>query len=495
MWKLSRPSLPLKKALHMPDQENNLPEETQEIQGKPNYNQSFPYSSEGYSAFDLTEETAFMPSATIAETRKTLENLPQTPLGADKNSQNWIGVLNGGITSVPYSDGFVNTTAREEAQFEQTVTAPTGPLHGFTPKFRVREGVKPTGESARFQIRAAMGLGTVFTVPLWHSGFWITLKAPPEGELLELYRKIAAEKVILGRSSYGFMFSNGTSYTSRILLDFVLENMYESSLALKEDEDIREYIRVPDLPLLIWGMACATWPGGFQYQRACISDPEKCKHVVKEKLNLSKLLWTDTTALTQFQIKHMASKQRASMTTDAVKRYVDEFIRGQDSKVEVTPTLSMVLRIPNVTEHIDAGHRWINTIEETYSRALSLEEGSRNDYLLSQGKATAMRQYTHFVKAVEANEQEYDELTVIEETLNDLTADDKIRNKFMEKTRAYLDDSVVSLIAIPSYKCPNCGGEQHHESDLKKHPNLIPLDVTQTFFQLLVQKLRKIEER
>lgn len=479
----------------MSEQETIMPEPSQENESKPNFKQSFPYSSEDYSAFDLSQETAFMPSSSIAKTRQALEDLPQTPLGNDKESQNWIGVLNGGITSVPYSDGLVDTAERENAQYEQSVIAPTGPLHGFSPKFRVREGVKPTGESARFQIRSALGLGTVFTVPLWHSGFWVTLKAPPEGELLEVYRKITAEKIILGRSSYGFMFSNGTSYTNRILLDFVLENMYESSLSLKEGEDIREYIRVPDLPLLIWGMACATWPNGFQYQRACISDPEKCKHVVKEKLNLSKLLWTDESSLTQFQIKHMSSKQRASMTTESVKRYVDEFIRGQDRKVEITPSLSMVLRIPNVTEHIDAGYRWINTIEETYSRALSLEENNRNDYLLSQGKATAMRQYTHFVKCVEANEQEYDELTVIEETLNDLTSDDKIRNKFMEKTRAYLDDSVVSLIAIPSYKCPNCGGEQHHQGDLKKHPNLIPLDVTQTFFQLLVQKLRKIEER
>lgn len=462
---------------------------------QPNFKQTFNYSSEGYSDFDLSEETAFMPSASIAKTRDALKDLPQTPLGADKESQNWIGVLNGGISSVPYSDGFVKTAEREDARFEQSVVAPTGPLHGFTPKFRVREGIKPTGESARFQIRSALGLGTVFTVPLWHSGFWITLKSPPEGELLELYRKIAAEKIILGRSSYGFMFSNGTSYTTRILLDFVLDNLYESSLALKEGDDIRQYIRVPDLPILIWGMACATWPNGFQYQRACISDPEKCKHVVKEKLNLSKLLWTDESSLTQYQIKHMSSRQRASVDTDAVKRYVDEFIRGQDRKVVITDRLSMILRVPNVTEHIDAGYRWINTIEETYSQLLNQEERDRNDYLLSQGKATSMRQYTHFVKSVLVDDQEHDELTVVEDTLNDLTMNDKIRNSFMDKTKEFLDASVVSLVAIPTYKCPNCGGDQHHDTKLEKHPNLIPLDVTQTFFQLLVQKLRKIEER
>lgn len=473
------------------------PPETPEVAAPakdPNFKATEQYSSEGYEHFDLRHETALLPPASTSTTRAVMENLPQTPVGQDAKSQDWVGVVNGGLAATPFGEGLEDTTDREDAMFAQTVDSATGKLHGFAPKFKMREGVKPTGESARFHIRAAMGMGTVFAAPLWHSGFWVTLKAPPEAALLELYRQITAEKISLGRSTYGFMYSNGTAYTSRIMLDFIVDHLYESSLVLSDKDDIRNYIRVPDLQILIWAMANATWPNGFQYQRSCIADPEKCKHVIEEKLNLGKLLWTDTNALTESQVKHMTKRQRGSVSVEDVKRYTDEFVRGQDRKIQITDELSMILKVPTVVEHIEASYRWINTIEEMYARVLTQDDRARDEYLLNQGKATAMRQYTHFVKAVLVGDHEYDEVSTIEDTLNDLTSRDDVRAKFLEKAREYLDNSVISLVAIPTFKCPKCGGEQTGEAH-KHHPELIPLDVMQTFFQLLVQRLRKIEDR
>ena len=440
-------------------------------------------------------EVAFMPSGSMDVTKKAIADTPSSALGADKKSQEWVGTLNSGLASLVYSNGLNGTVEREGADFVQSVPSETGPQSGVYPSFRVKEGARYTGEPARLRIRSALNLGTVFTVPLWHSGFWITLKAPPEGALLELFRRIDSEKVTLGRATYGLLFSNGASYTAKLLLDFVLEHQYETSLKLKDGEDLRDFIRAPDLSLLIWGIACAIWPTGFAYQRACISDPDKCKHVLREKLNLSKLLWTDTSALTQRQIAHMTRRQRGTVDSDEVKRYVSEFIRGQDRKVELTERLSIVMKVPTVVEHIDAGYRWINAIEENYGRAMTQNEKSRDEYLINQGKATIMRQYAHFVKGVEVAGDLYEEKEDIEETLNDLTANDTIRNAFFDKAAEYVDDSIVSLVAIPTYRCPSCGGEQHPSKKLERYPGLIPLDVNQTFFTLLVQRLRRIEAR
>lgn len=459
-----------------------------------NFTQTSPYSAPA-ADYDTANETVFLPSGTIANTRTALKDVPQITLGNDPKSQEWMSTLNGGLASLVYAGGMQSTVEREGASFEQSVKGPVGNLAGNSPRFTVKEGEKYVGERARLRIRSALNLGTVFHVPLWHSGFWLALKSPSEGNLLELYRKIDAEKVSLGRTTYGLMFSNGTSYTTRLLLDFVVDHIYESTFSLKDGDDIRNYIRIPDLPLLIWGMACATWPNGFQYQRSCIADPEKCKHVIQEKLNLSKLLWTDTTALTERQVKHMSNRQRHTVDAESVKRYVDEFIVGQDRKVEISDQLSVILRIPTAVEHIDAGYRWINTIEENYGRSMSQSEETRDEYLLKQGKATTMRQYAHLVQGIEVNGVLYDEQEVIEDTLNDLTADDTIRNTFMEKAMRYLDDSVVSLIAIPTYKCPSCGKEQPSKKDGTRFPSLLPMDVNQTFFTLLVQRLRKIEAR
>ena len=460
----------------------------------PNFKQEFPYSSEGFEGFDPVNETAFLPADTVETVKAQLTNLPNTRLGQNKSSQDWFGITQSGLTVVPFGDGLAGTASRENADYRQTVTSNIGPLGGFVPKFKKKSGEKPMGESARFHIRATMNMGTVFSVPLWHSGFWITIKAPAERDLLELYRMLTADKISLGRSTYGFIYSNGTSYTTRTMMDFIVEHLYETSIAIPEGTDIRDLIRMPDLQTLIWGLACACWPGGFQYQRSCVNDPEKCNHVVTERLNLSKLLWTDTSALTEWQTTHMTKRLRGSSTVEEAKRYVDEFVRGQERLVDINESLKMVLRVPTVNDHVNAGYRWVNSIEEMYARVLINDEQERDDYLIKQGKATAMRQYSHFVKAIKAEDYEYDETETIEFALDDLTSNDRIRELFIERAKEFMENSIITLVAIPTFTCPKCGHD-HKSAAHPKHHELIALDVMQSFFQLLVQRLQKIESR
>lgn len=462
---------------------------------KTNFTVQVPFTSPLTDEFDYGEETAFLPSNSSTVTDEIIKDIPKTRLAETQQGKEWIGALNAGMSSVIYNDGLGKTAARSEANFVQGVESAQGILTATAPIFKSKEDTKFTGDRARLRIRQALKLGVIFNVPLWHSGFWIRIKAPSEGALLELYRQITADKVTLGRATYGLIFSNNTSYSARVLLDFVIENMYESSLAIKEGDNIRNYIKTPDLPILLWGLACSIYSNGFQYTRACISDPEKCNHILKEKLDLSKLLWTDSTALTQHQINHMTKRQRGSMETDSLKRYTDEFIRGQKNKVNLTDDVSITIKIPTIVEHIDSGYRWINTIEENYGKALIQDESKRDDYLISQGKATVMRQYAHFVESIEVAGDVYDDVETLEEVLNDLTASDKIRNTFMDKVADYLAESTVSMIAIPTYTCPSCGGDQSPTKTNASFPNLIPIDIIPTFFTLLLAKLRKIEAR
>lgn len=487
------------------------PEVTKIVPHEQNFRIDVAYTSEGYDGFNASLDTAAMPSGTDEQIRAALRDTPNLKAGMDKDTEKFISVINSALSTMPTNAGLVNTAHRQGAMYLQQVPSATTPLFGSTPKFKKKEGVKYTGESARNLIRSTMKLGTVFSVPLWHSGFWITLRAPSESDLLELYRKITQDKITLGRSTYGLMFSNVSSYTNKTMLDFIMENLYETSLATKGDESVRDYIKLPDLSLLIWGMACATWPNGFQYQRACITDIDKCKHVVSEKLSLSRLLWTDTSSLTPRQIQHMTNRQRGSVDLEAVKRYTDEFLRGRNSKVVINDELSFILKMPTAAEHIDSGYRWINHIEEEYGRAMTQDESSRNDYLLSHAQATSMRQYAHFVSSVLVGgtdgdtPEEIDGMEEIENALSDLSSRDDVRDLFMTKTSAFLDDSIISFVGIPTYKCPACGGDQRHsakelnelgeKANTVRYPELIPLDVAQTFFPLLIQKILRIRER
>ena len=450
-----------------------------------------------YSApvLDDTYAELSLPSGTAADTAKALRDTPNLKLENNPKLGKYLNVIQSGLEVLPFAEGLVSAAQRADAHYVQSVPSAVGELQATAPRFKKKEGVKYTGESARHLMRSALKLGTVFHVPLWHSGFWVTLRSPSEGELLELYRTITADKAQLGRSTYGLLFANTTVYTNRALLDFVIDNVYETSLKLPENEDLRKHIKMQDLSILIWGLACATWPNGFVYNRGCIADIDKCQHVVTAKLNLTKLLATDMTRLTERQISHMTNRQRGAMDLEAIKRYQEDFIQGHEKLVVLNDSLSMVLEMPSASEYIDAGYKWIGSIEDRYARAMTIGEESREDYLMQHAQATSMRQYAHYVKKLIVDGEEIDELEDVDALLNEMSSSNGIRDPFMKACAAYLDESVISLIAIPTYECPSCGLPQKKAEPGKAFGELIPLDVSQAFFPLLIQKLRQIQER
>jgi hypothetical protein len=459
---------------------------------EPNIEMELEYS---YPIINATAETIALPSSDYSSTATKINSVEDPSFYKTEENQRWLGQVMAGAEQFVFEDGLSGTTQRKGAMFKQKVEADSGSLMGGVPKFKSKEGVKYTGEAARMRLRSYIGLGTAFTVPLWHSGFWITFKSPTESALLELYRQIASEKVTLGRTTYGLIFSNSSVYVSKALLDFAIDNIYNTTIKLGEDQDIRDFIKIQDLPLIAWGMACAVWPKGFNYQRSCTADPNICTHVISEKIDLKKLLWTDTTALTKQQINHMTNRQPNSMSLESIKIYCDSFVIGVDKKITLSDKVDVILKTPTVNEHLIAGDKWVSSIEETYGRAMMEKGEARDKYLFNQAKATSMRQYTHFVKDIVAEEESNDTPEIIEDILDDMSADDSLRTSFTKQVAEFIDNSVMSVVGVPTYMCPNCGNEQHTNKSKGLFRGLIAIDVTQTFFTLLLQKLQRLEVR
>lgn len=123
------------------------------------------------------------------------------------------------------------------------------------------------------------------------------------------------------------------------------------------------------------------------------------------------------------------------------------------------------------------------------------DEKSRDEYLIRQAKTTIMRQYAHFVKSVTYMDNEYTDRNDIEEIIGDISGNDGLRKVFQDEVKKFIDDSTVALIAIPTYKCPGCGKEQRAEKEGEFLQGLIPLEVMSNFFTLVVQKIRRINQR
>lgn len=471
---------------------------------KPKANVEFkvnPLSPHKDGSKDRTSMTLRIPSDHPEETSETLGKLPNLDYSNDPIARRWGATLDASAVIQPRDSVFRDALGRENSVWRQGPEHPSGDLVGSYPRFRPAGNTELVGVSAISRLRAYRGLGSMYRVPLWNSGFWITITAPSEPEILELHNLISQDKATLGRRSYGMSFSNMTAIYADRIVAFALEHIYNTSLTTKPDSDLRDFIKCTDIPTIAMAVAASMYPNGFNYERACLADPENCKHVISEKIDISKTLLVDTNSLSASQIKHMSKLTHNSMTEEEVLRYQEEMVIAQRRKYTMDAKgdapITVYMRVPNIKQYIEAGHRWINEISALVDRAMTKEVSNdqRNTYLIKHGQATTMRMYAHWVDSFEFGGSEVKDTETIEESLNTISADDVLRNEFSEYVQNYIASSNISVIGVPSFECPNCGGV--NASD-KPHPEIrdaIPIDLYQTFFEVIALRVRTISER
>jgi len=392
----------------------------------------------------------------------------------------------------PMYDRFQKAIDDTSRSWRQNVNSDAGKLGPSAPRHQIPSGEKLTGQKAILRIREVTNSGGLVQIPAWHSGFWITFRTPSEGTLIDLERAINDEKITLGRVTGGAIFSNTTVYLLKHVLDCALDHVYTTSIA--GEHDLRELISINDIPSIIWGFACSIYRRGFQYARSVVvpgDDNMETTHIVREVLNLGKLQWVDTSALTEWQIAHMSRRASQSMNIDSIKRYVDEFTRGKPRKIDLTDEVSISLHVPNVMQHLNSGSSWVDSIVLMVDKAFGYgqDDQKRNEFILDHARASNMRQYAHWVKEIIINGDEIvDDTESIEMSLNELSSIDKVRVAYFEGISKYIEDTTISTIAVPSLSAAE-------DNKFPRFPHLYPLDTLQTFFTLLAQKTALIRSR
>lgn len=441
-----------------------------------------------------------LPTDHRKETIDGFNNVPSN-LHITDDTRLWATVLDETNSQISPDDVARNALERESSIWRQFITSPAGRVYGSYPKVTTSDVGSITGDSAITHLMRHRKLGAMYRIPLWNSGIWLVFKAPSESSLLELHRNLTNDKIDLGRRSYGLSYSSVSAIYHDRVTAFALEHLHSSTLKLEPGFNIRDVISAHDLNAIVIGLASTIWPNGFNYARACIADAEKCQHTVEEIIKISKTLLVDTTALTQWQIVHMSKIQANSVTLEEVKRYQEELVRAQKYKTVIDEgkpnEVTFILKVPSVTEYVNAGHKWIsemaNMVDNAFNREISNDE--RNEHIISYGKASSMRQFSHWVSAIEAAGKVIDNPETIENGLATLSADDGLRQEFQKIVAKFQSNSTITLAAIPSFKCPNCG--KVNESS-KHHPNItdaIPYDVFNTFFVVLARRIQRILER
>lgn len=480
--------------------ENKQPVEEQKIKTMPVETRQFileeEFSSPATDKELIANEVVPLPSVYVDNIGTILEGT--NPDQTDKKTVEWAETVTASAQTAGVDGTFIQSLKNEDADFKQHLQTGSEKLSIETPKFKKVENQILDGEKAVILARNLFGLGSMVRVPLFHSGFWITLKAPSEAELLELNRQLTTDKIELGRSSYGLAFSNQTVfYVSRI---YELVKSCIHSHSVKTDKDISNFIYAHDIPIIIWGLACAVWPNGFNYSRACMANPNECNHVVTEKLNLSKLLWTNNSVLNTWQKNHMHNKLSGSMSEEDVLRYRKELINNQSKKITIdtlSEPFAVKLKTPTAAEWITQGTSWINNIVESVTTAISstASVSERNNYMINVAKAQTIRQYSHWIDSIEIGTNRIEDRETIENTISALSSSDDLRSEVIKNVQSYIDETVISMIGIPVYNCPKCNEPVDKGSNSQKFVNIIPLEVNTIFFILLMQRIARIAMR
>lgn len=452
-----------------------------------------------------------LPSADDATINKITSALPDKAELNSPDIRKWAFTTLSSLNYTMYNNVLHKTVNAPDAGFTQKPSFNNLNMMAASPNY-TNPSKLVEGDRAIMHAVNYIGLGTMFQVPLYHSGIWVTLIPPSDTEIVEFNRQFMSRKGTFGRNTYGFIYGNSTSLTLDLLMDFIEKHIYNSTVDLPATE-LRKYIKVQDIPVLVWGLACAQYPNGFQYERSCSAPPtlddngvmvNKCTHVVRETLNLPKLQWSSLKSLTEWQKAHMSSRQAKEKTLDSVLRYQDELAKSAIRKVDLASTsgkvVSLILKTPTIQDHISYGHQWVSDMTDNVINVIESDASpkERNDLIVQHALATSMMEYRHYVKSIEFNGNTVEDEETITTLLKLWSADAILRTNYINEVVRFIEESTISVIGIPAYDCPVCKGKQEDGEGIKVYPKLtsvIPVSVYQLFFALLSRRIELIAQR
>lgn len=460
-------------------------------------------------ALSLTRESYENLTSVMDRTNELLEKLTQRDekivtgllekgkelLDTDGNI--WLRTLFDSLTTARLDNIGLKAAEREGSDWRNTVVVDGRELRPGVPKQTLGDPQQLSKEELVGYFQRRSGTGTNCDFPFWHSGLWMRFKSPSLQELTGLQYELNQVKVKLGAESKGLAFSNMLQALMTVAMDFALQFVIDANVNFRTPTDLKERLDALDEPTVLLALASVMYPKGYAYSHPCVADPSKCQHITKDVLNFRGMQFNDTNSLTKWQKEFMAKRFRGSTkATDAeLAKYRGERLRGNE-KIVWFGDMGLALATPTILQHEESGRAWINGIVEMTQGAFNEPPHgtNRNRYIEQLGHATTACQYAHWVCAIIERDDEGTETVVtrdpevIAEILGTVMSTDEYAEDFFKKVQAFIEDSMISMVAINSFNCPHCSSpvaEKFHE----RFEHLVPVDMLTTVFTLANRKL------
>jgi len=153
--------------------------------------------------FAKREEDIILPTMTIRDFKIRVENYNLNGSEYTQDTDRMNRVFQEQYQMMPSEESFQKTVADDKRSFTQELEWDNVVLRPAQRKFKVKNNAQLTGEAALLRINALRGRGGVFHIPLYHSGFWVTIKSPSDARLLQMEYEFFKSRITLGRAILG----------------------------------------------------------------------------------------------------------------------------------------------------------------------------------------------------------------------------------------------------------------------------------------------------
>jgi len=360
--------------------------------------------------------------------------------------------------------------------------------------------------SMKLKLNEKLNIGTPVHIPLYHSGFWITLSPlSTKIEKINLQLELTKEINRMGKKTHNLIYSNYSVMFAKTLVDTIRNKITDTSLALPEGDDIFDYIKLQDLDILIWGLLKTMYPRGFDYIILCknaIKQDENsvptCNFKLNVKLDLQNMLKVDNNKFTIEHKELMLKRSSKSVSIDDITEYQNSLEANSEDTININLDdylISINIKTPFINKYLTSGENFVEYISEQVNNLITsgiLKEGDDESYRNAEStmvNSVVIAIYNHYISSISLNGKSKDEYDDVFDILKSLSSDDDTRNIIIEKILSYIDNSLVGIVGIPNYVCPKCKATQ--TDDKANFNSFIGLDVYTYFFTLLAFQYQK----
>ena len=410
--------------------------------------------------------------------------------------------FDGSQTTVPYADIYKKPLRAPESKWRQEYGTKQLAYANYWAVESIDHGEVLTGEKARRLAKVAIGGGRTENLPLWQTGIWITITPPLEADWNTLDEEILEQRKSFGWDHFGVAFSNYSVYLMEKLQNFALRFITSCSVmdadASKPDatktagEVVREYIDYFDIPILLAYVAHASYPNGFPYVRPEVLDRLEggAGTIVPETLNLYRCVQHDFGRIDEWQINHMASRKRWSMSPESVRKYQEHVNshRKHNEVVEINDNLHLVLDTPTMADMIKSTDMWLASMKSALAASLTVErsDGQRQESIRRHSRVATLRALAPWVSSMriikDGKTSYIEHREDIDAIMIDARNDTQLGAKIYDGVMQYIGDTSLSIVAVPVD--PELQGMPKDGKDSTRQ-KMVPLDITSLVFILL----------